>query len=59
MTDESPALPYDYFRRPSPARMWNYLQGGKDYYQLGRDVGDAMAGGGTEMFYLARQCRLC
>jgi hypothetical protein len=37
--------------------MWNYLQGGKDNYQLDRTAGDAMAGAGTDMFHLARECR--
>ncbi|WP_211261460.1 SAM-dependent methyltransferase [Pseudonocardia acaciae] len=44
-------------QRPSPARMWNYLQGGKDHYQVDRDAGDAMAEANPDMFYLARQVR--
>jgi S-adenosyl methyltransferase len=42
--------------KPSPARMWNYLQGGKDHYQIDRDAGDAMVQGNPDMFYFARQC---
>jgi S-adenosyl methyltransferase len=50
-------LPVDYFRRPSPARMWNYLQGGDDNFALDRSAGDAYAEGYPEIFYLARQSR--
>jgi S-adenosyl methyltransferase len=53
-----PALPEDYFHTPSPARMWNYLQGGKDHYQIDRDAGDAMASADPDIRYLARQSRL-
>jgi hypothetical protein len=35
-------LSEDYFRRPSPARVWNYWSGGKDYYPVDQQVGDAM-----------------
>ncbi|MHA6626314.1 SAM-dependent methyltransferase [Pseudonocardia sichuanensis] len=33
----------DYFRRPSPARVWNYWLGGKDNYEPDQTVGDAVA----------------
>jgi hypothetical protein len=36
-------LPDDYFRRPSPARVWNYWLGGKDNYEPDQTVGDAVA----------------
>jgi hypothetical protein len=52
-------LPTDYFHRPSPARMWNYLQGGDDNFSLDRASGDAMASDFPDMFYLARQSRRC
>ena len=52
-----PALPDDYFRKPSPARLWNYLQGGKDNYQLDRDAGDQMAARYPAVFDMARQAR--
>ncbi|HEY4007671.1 MAG TPA: SAM-dependent methyltransferase [Pseudonocardia sp.] len=52
-----PALPENYFQKPSPARMWNYLQGGKDNYPLDRSAGDAMAAAQPDSFYLARQAR--
>lgn len=32
----------EYFRQPSPARVWNYWSGGKDYYPVDQAVGDAM-----------------
>ena len=35
-------LPDSYFRQPSPARVWNYWSGGKDYYQIDREVGDVV-----------------
>jgi hypothetical protein len=38
-----PLLPDDYFRRPSPARVWNYWLGGKDNYEPDQTVGDAVA----------------
>jgi hypothetical protein len=47
----------DYFQKPSQARVWNYLQGGKENYPLDREVGDAMAAAYPDMFYHARQCR--
>lgn len=56
--DGLPALPSDYFAKPSPARMWNYLQGGKDNYPLDRRAGEIMAASYPDIFYLARQCRL-
>jgi hypothetical protein len=36
-------LPDDYFRRPSPARVWNYWLGGKDNYEPDQTVGDVVA----------------
>ena len=52
-----PVLPDEYFHRPSPARMWNYLQGGKDHYPLDRTAGDAMAAEYPDIFELAKQTR--
>ncbi|HWF27136.1 MAG TPA: SAM-dependent methyltransferase [Mycobacterium sp.] len=52
-----PVLAEDHFRRPSPARLWNYLQGGKDNYQIDRAAGDAMVAAYPDMFYAARQVR--
>jgi hypothetical protein len=59
MTRATPpqALPNEYFDRPSPARMWNYLQGGNDNYALDRVAGDAMAGAFPDIFELAQQTR--
>jgi hypothetical protein len=54
---ERSTLPPGYFRKPSPARMWNYLQGGDDNYALDRDAGDAYANGYPDIFYLAKQSR--
>lgn len=51
------SVPDELFQKPSPARMWNYLQGGKDHYQVDRDAGDAMVRGNPDMFYIARQVR--
>jgi hypothetical protein len=36
-------LPDDYFRQPSPARVWNYWLGGKDNYRPDQEVGDVVA----------------
>jgi O-methyltransferase involved in polyketide biosynthesis len=36
-------LPEDYFRQPSPARVWNYWLGGKDNYEPDQTVGDVVA----------------
>jgi len=36
-------LPDDYFRQPSPARVWNYWLGGKDNYQPDQTVGAVVA----------------
>jgi hypothetical protein len=36
-------LPDDYFRTPSPARVWNYWLGGKDNYEPDQSVGDVVA----------------
>jgi SAM-dependent methyltransferase len=54
---EPAALDTEYFERPSPARMWNYLQGGDDHYPLDREAGDAMAASHPEIFDLAKQTR--
>jgi hypothetical protein len=35
-------LPDDYFRQPSPARVWNYWMGGKDNYEPDQTVGDVV-----------------
>jgi len=51
------ALDGNYFHKPSPARMWNYLQGGKDNYPLDRIAGDAMADEHPSIFELAKQTR--
>jgi hypothetical protein len=48
----------DYFRKPSPARLWNYLQGGKDNYRLDRDAAERMATRYPGIFDMARQTRL-
>jgi hypothetical protein len=47
----------DYFHTPSPARMWNYLQGGDDNLALDRATGDAYASAFPDIFYVARQVR--
>lgn len=52
-----PVLGDAYFRKPSPARMWNYLQGGDDNYPLDRSAGDMMASAFPDIFYLAKQTR--
>src|SRR5688572_26401608 len=36
-------LPDDYFRQPSPARVWNYWLGGKDNYEPDQTVGTVVA----------------
>jgi hypothetical protein len=36
-------LPDDYFRQPSPARVWNYWMGGKDNYESDQTVGEVVA----------------
>jgi hypothetical protein len=36
-------LPDDYFRQPSPARVWNYWLGGKDNYRPDQTVGAVVA----------------
>jgi hypothetical protein len=51
------ALPADYFTRPSPARTWNYLQGGKDNYALDRHAAEVMAANYPGMFHMAEQAR--
>jgi S-adenosyl methyltransferase len=52
-----PVVGPNYFHKPSPARMWNYLQGGKDHYPLDRAAGDAMVNQHPDMFNLAKQTR--
>ncbi|WP_028922634.1 SAM-dependent methyltransferase [Pseudonocardia acaciae] len=51
------ALPEAYFRTPSPARFWNYLQGGRDNYPLDRVAADAFATAFPDIFMLADQAR--
>ncbi|TYK43134.1 SAM-dependent methyltransferase [Actinomadura decatromicini] len=58
----SPALPEDVQARfrtdiPSPARTWNYWLGGKDNYEVDREVGDATAALNPELIRQARQGR--
>jgi hypothetical protein len=47
----------DYFDKPSQARVWNYLLGGKDNYAVDRAVGDAMLAAYPDYSYMARQAR--
>ncbi|WP_211261218.1 SAM-dependent methyltransferase [Pseudonocardia acaciae] len=54
---ERPAIADEYFQRPSPARFWNYVQGGRDNYPLDRSTGDAFASAFPEIFNLARQAQ--
>lgn len=54
---QGPVVPGTYLDKPSPARLWNYLQGGKDNVAADREVGDVMVENYPEMFYLARQSR--
>ncbi|TMQ91620.1 SAM-dependent methyltransferase [Actinomadura soli] len=42
---------------PSPARTWNYWLGGKDNYEIDRQVGDATAALNPDLIPLARQSR--
>ncbi|WUH96174.1 SAM-dependent methyltransferase [Spirillospora sp. NBC_00431] len=42
---------------PSPARTWNYWLGGKDHYEVDREVGDATAALNPDLVPLARQSR--
>ncbi|MFI0371818.1 SAM-dependent methyltransferase [Actinomadura sp. 1N219] len=42
---------------PSPARTWNYWLGGKDNYEIDREVGDATAALNPDLVPLARQSR--
>jgi len=42
---------------PHSARVWNYLLGGKDNYQVDRDAGDAFAVACPEIFSLAQESR--
>jgi trans-aconitate methyltransferase len=54
---QSPVLSEDHFCRPSPARMWNYVLGGKDNYQVDRDAGDLMVSAQPGLRNQARQAR--
>ncbi|HZZ45820.1 MAG TPA: SAM-dependent methyltransferase [Pseudonocardia sp.] len=47
----------DYFRRPSPARVWNYWLGGKDNYPIDREVGDATVTVNPHIPEMARDSR--
>ncbi|RFS85849.1 SAM-dependent methyltransferase [Actinomadura spongiicola] len=42
---------------PSPARTWNYWLGGKDNYEIDREVGDAIAALNPDLIPLARKSR--
>jgi hypothetical protein len=54
---DRPQLPDDYFRRPSPARVWDYWLGGKDNYPVDRQVGDAVIAVNPQVPIMAKQCR--
>ncbi|MFA1548656.1 SAM-dependent methyltransferase [Actinomadura chokoriensis] len=43
--------------RPHPARMWNYWIGGKDYYEIDRQVGDQVAAAYPGVGDVARHSR--
>ncbi len=57
--DDRPVLPSDQidFRTPHSARIWNYWQGGKRYYNVDREAGDAFAEVFPDIFPLAVQAR--
>ncbi|MGH8967720.1 MAG: SAM-dependent methyltransferase, partial [Actinomycetes bacterium] len=59
MSQDSPAsaLPAEYLRVPSSARVWNYWLGGKDHYEVDRGAGDAVAASYPQIITLARQSR--
>ncbi|HSS91359.1 MAG TPA: SAM-dependent methyltransferase, partial [Streptosporangiaceae bacterium] len=42
---------------PVSARIWNYWMGGKDYYPVDKQAGDAYAQMSPGVFDLARSCR--
>jgi hypothetical protein len=42
---------------PSPARVWNYWLGGKDYYEVDREVGDRILEAIPDMRNMARAVR--
>jgi DNA-binding HxlR family transcriptional regulator len=42
---------------PSPARVWNYLIGGKDHFAVDREVGDAVVQAMPELPIIARYAR--
>ena len=42
---------------PVSARIWNYWMGGKDYYPIDKQAGDAYAQMSPGVFDLARSCR--
>lgn len=50
-------LSADHFRRSSPARVWNYLLGGKDNYPVDRTVGDALVETTPDLRVAAQQSR--
>jgi len=45
--------------RPHPARMWNYWLGGKDNYQVDREVGDQVIAAFPGVREVARASRAC
>ncbi|TDC63762.1 SAM-dependent methyltransferase [Actinomadura sp. GC306] len=45
--------------RPHPARMWNYWIGGKDYYEIDKQVGDEAAAAFPAIGEVARHSRAC
>jgi hypothetical protein len=57
MPDEPRRVPDDYFRHPSPARVWNFWLGGKDNYAVDRTVGAALAEEYPSMGLLAQLSR--
>jgi hypothetical protein len=44
--------------RPHPARMWNYWIGGKDYYEIDKQVGDQVAAAYPRVGDVARHSRV-
>jgi hypothetical protein len=44
--------------RPHPARMWNYWIGGKDYYEIDRQVGEQVAAAFPSVGDVARHSRV-
>ena len=45
--------------RPHPARMWNYWLGGKDKFQVDREVGDQVVAAHPGILEVARASRAC